>query len=463
MGTATTEIGSADGRSGNEPIVYSETPSSGFFGTGAYLDALKTGKWSDMKVTGPDGITHAAHRVILCTHSGFFETALSSHFKEEVSGNVEVKFEDPRNVWNSVLDYMYSGRISVEKDTVTALYAMGEQLQIPRLKRFCEIFLHTVLRADIALELLGRTLEFEEGRPLTTIVLAEVSKHFGSLLWNANYSTFPVWVIEELLSREDLNVRYEFQVLYCLVKYAETSKTQKGGNEPAPGVSDLFKHVRLEFLPNQILVDCDAFTYIPRDLLLRGALDRLGMNSPPQSLSGSRSPRRNPRPTYLSESAELATLKEYATLSSSGIQHGDLANAVGKGVCITTAVPNCWIGVEFPFPVRVRSYSFNSIRACNRAAGRMKSWILEGAMEKSSNWVPLHIRHGEAVDVFTATVDPEAARSPCKFIRIRGPVQQEAGYGLAITEWNMSLITPEEVEFEMRSKKSPGKGGDSPI
>jgi hypothetical protein len=444
-------------------ITYSEAAETGFLAQGSYSSALSSGKWSDVTIIGPDIVAHKAHKIILCTHSGFFDTALAAEgFSETKNGTISIRFPDPWHVWPAVLEYIYSGKISISQNFV-AVYAMANQLDIARLKKHCENYLKTIVKAENCLELLAKALEFPEGGPLIEIVVENVAKHFGSLLWNADYNGFPVWVMEALLAREDLYVRYEFQVLFCAVKYAEAIKAKEGGGSESmlEGIPELCRHVRLEFLPNHILVACDAFDYIPRDLLLRGTLDRLGtLSSSPSSTP--RQHRRAPRISYTCESSDLASLKEHVTLSSSGIQHGELSNVIGKGLCITTAIPNCWVGIELPFPVKITSYSFNSEGACNRAAGRMKNWLLEGAIDKAGSWSPLHIRHGEAVNVFSTALDSGPASVPVRFVRIRGPVQQEAGYGIAITEWNLGVVTPEETAFggwslRQRSKEAASK------
>ncbi|KAI9014091.1 hypothetical protein DFJ74DRAFT_681226 [Hyaloraphidium curvatum] len=473
-----------------ETITYSDPlDPDGFSRTGAFASLLQTGDFSDVTVTGPDGLDRKLHRMILATHSGFFRTALTSDFREAAEHAVALHFPDPRGVWPAVLEFLYSGTIAVSRDSCFALYAWAVQLDVPRLRKHAGAFVEATLRPENALEMLSGALEFDECREFAATIIGFAAKHFGTVVWNGDFSALPLDVMEELLSHPDLLVLYEMQVLYCAVKYVEGTKpaapstasiapTAAGASDDAPAGDDhsapwanLFSNVRFEAIPNQILAYCDSFPFIPRPLVLRGALDRLSAQgrpfADPKLGPGSR-PLRAPRGTYLGEAPRLSTMKDRVRATASGVASGDVNDVMGASLVVTDNNAGPWIMLALPKPYRISRYGFSSPKAWGgKVVSRMANWVLEGAPEPGAGWLQLHLRKGDPVDTFLAFLDETSSRKPVQFVRIRGVGAQEsvAGAGgvaqnaLAVAKLDLELITEEELQLERWRDVNRGEVG----
>lgn len=409
-----------------DSILYTETAPTGFFETGAYSAFLESCLFSDVTLISPDGKTIKAHRMVLAAHSDFFKTALNGDFVEASKREIQVNFDDPLKIFDVLIGYFYSGKIELSAENVFAIYAMAERLQVARLKKHCEAHLATILKPDLALKLLERSLEFAECAEMGRKALDEVAVNFDRL-WNREFGKLPLNVFDSLLAHPKLNVRYEFQVLYCTVRYTRSisSPNHPPNSDPASqAISSLFHRIRFQNLPNSILVLCPNLLYIPRPLLLDAAMARL---SP--SLA------KNPRASYIGN--EFPDLHNLLTVySSSVLFKGSLVKAVGSGPCITMS--NGWIGIELPHPFRITSYAFNP----NWTNFRTRSWVLEGTKEPETEFMVLD-RREDSIPLgssFSASLEKKDGQW-LRFVRIRGTE------GVAVSELRMEVEIKEMEEF----------------
>lgn len=186
-----------------------------------YADALdgrslaslvESSAFSDVSVTGPDGIKKNRHKVILASQSGFFERALTAELRERDEGHISLGFPDPQGVWPLVLGYLYSGKVSITKETCFGLYAMAVQLDVPKLQKHCKAFVDKAIVEGQALAMLAGSLAFEETKPLGRPALQNIALNFP-LFWNWDFSFLgtckaPTVRLSEHNNQPQLTVRF---------------------------------------------------------------------------------------------------------------------------------------------------------------------------------------------------------------------------------------------------------------
>lgn len=100
--------------------------------------------------------------MILSFSSEFFSTIFKSDFKENITREVHIKFPDPKNVFPTLLKFIYGSRISITAQNAIALLQQAEQLLIPSLATKCRDFIKSHLNSTTAFDLLRDALEFTQ-------------------------------------------------------------------------------------------------------------------------------------------------------------------------------------------------------------------------------------------------------------------------------------------------------------
>lgn len=102
------------------------------------------GKFCDITLH-VDGKKLPAHRSILAASSPYFESILKNHRvgKEEIS----IKWPNAESI-EMVLDYMYSGQVTISESNIEELIKLADQFLISKLKGYCEQFLEKILSLD---------------------------------------------------------------------------------------------------------------------------------------------------------------------------------------------------------------------------------------------------------------------------------------------------------------------------
>lgn len=86
-----------------------------------------------------------AHRSVLAASSPYFESILKNHriVKEEIA----IKWHNVESI-QMILDYMYSGKVTISESNVEELVKLSDQFLITKLKGYCEQFITKILTAD---------------------------------------------------------------------------------------------------------------------------------------------------------------------------------------------------------------------------------------------------------------------------------------------------------------------------
>ena len=91
--------------------------------------------------------TIAANRMILSCCSRFFEGMFGLEMKEKYQDPVQINGFDGKAV-KTLIDFMYSGEITIKNENVMDLLAASDYLQMDEVKQFCFDFVESILSLD---------------------------------------------------------------------------------------------------------------------------------------------------------------------------------------------------------------------------------------------------------------------------------------------------------------------------
>ena len=106
----------------------------------------KNGTFNDVTIE-VDTDMIAANRLILSCCSRFFEGMFDLEMKEKYRDPVQINGFDGKAV-KTLIDFMYSGEITIKNENVMDLLAASDYLQVGEVKQFCFDFLESILSSD---------------------------------------------------------------------------------------------------------------------------------------------------------------------------------------------------------------------------------------------------------------------------------------------------------------------------
>ena len=115
-------------------------------------DSYVNGQFTDCVVIC-QGREFKCHKVVLAGRSPVFSAMLTHDMEENRSGRIEIKDLDV-DTMDSMLSYIYSGKIGNMDGKEEMLLAAGEKYNLPGLKALCEDALSRVMNIDNALDML---------------------------------------------------------------------------------------------------------------------------------------------------------------------------------------------------------------------------------------------------------------------------------------------------------------------
>ncbi|XP_071752315.2 kelch-like protein 23 [Centroberyx gerrardi] len=122
------------------------------------LDALRgfyaEDLFTDIALQCTSGQVLRCHKVALCARSSYFRVMFTVDMRERTNSLVRLPIVDAE-VLSSLVDYIYSSRLTITPLNVESLLEAADQLQFGAVKRACEAFLVRLLGVDNCLGMLA--------------------------------------------------------------------------------------------------------------------------------------------------------------------------------------------------------------------------------------------------------------------------------------------------------------------
>ena len=207
----------------------------------------KQGHLCDLTLVTKDDEELKAHSNVLSAASPFFNKLLLSDMKEKREGIV--RFEEiSGSVMEDVLEFVYTGTVGVTQENAEELIAAGNYLIIPSLKTVSGRFPEGEMSNKNCIS----TFYFAEKyqcNELLTNSRRFVHENFACVAEMDEFLSLEAKEVERWISSDEIVVTAELDVFKIVQKWVEHSKSERKA-----AFKELFRHVRLVFLPRDYLL-----------------------------------------------------------------------------------------------------------------------------------------------------------------------------------------------------------------
>ncbi|XP_010738326.2 kelch-like protein 38 [Larimichthys crocea] len=198
------------------------------------------------------------HRNVLVSSSPYFRAMFCNNFLEKQQTQINLK-GITSSILSSIIDYVYTGLISISMDIVLPLMQAASMLQYDRLFEACSSFLQEQLSIDNCLSMI-RLSEIMNCCSLRDKAKAMAMKSFSDVSTSEELCELSLPELMGYLEDDSLCAEEE-QVFETLVAWIHHDPLSRRG-----AISDLFKKVRLRYIHPTYL-----FQFIANDPLIQSS------------------------------------------------------------------------------------------------------------------------------------------------------------------------------------------------
>lgn len=189
-----------------------------------------------------------AHRIVLSASSDYFSAMFMSDVREANQDEIQIQDVDSEAL-NSLVQYMYTGRIDLKEDTVEALLSTACLLQLSEVVEACCGFLMKQLHPSNCIGI-RHFADIQGCSDLYKVANNYVMEHFVDVMRNQEFLLLPPEDVGELLSSDDLNVPNEETIYHALVIWVKHE-----GATRKKYLAKLLSHIKLPLMAPQFIAD----------------------------------------------------------------------------------------------------------------------------------------------------------------------------------------------------------------
>lgn len=196
---------------------------------GALLSTLlafqRDGLFCDLTLTTGSGLVIPVHKNILAAVSCYFKGLVRSEMKEVYESNVDFAVIDEAII-EELLNFLYSGEISITFDNVRSLLQASDYLLIERLKRRIIEFVRDSLKLSNFWLIYSLVRSFDCLDEVYQEMLNLMCNHFWSIALTRDFLDITDQDMRWFLSNDDI-VASEAQMLESLIRWYKHSKQER--------------------------------------------------------------------------------------------------------------------------------------------------------------------------------------------------------------------------------------------
>ena len=214
------------------------------------LDILRRNEsFCDVKVVVNDE-EFAAHRAVLAAASPFFLSLLISDMRESKEHLIRIELKEATvSVMEDVLQYVYTGNVSVTEENAHNLVATADYLLLPGLKTVAGRYLtdnletgNCIFNYYFADKYQCEELK-EEARDM-------INSNFSAVIETEDFLSLDIKQVMEWVSSDDITVKTEEEVFKGIVKWVSHNKSEREVDFPG-----LLRKVRLVSISHDFLLN----------------------------------------------------------------------------------------------------------------------------------------------------------------------------------------------------------------
>ena len=213
------------------------------------LDALRRKETFCDVTVAVNGKEFKAYKVVLAAASPFFLSLLESDMRERKEQLIEIKLEEATaSVMEDVLEYIYTGNVSVTEESCHNLIATADYLLLPGLKTLAVEF----LKEKVTVQNCVFNYYFANKyrcTELTEICCSVINLNFSDVLKTDDFLNLDMKQVMEWVSSDDVNVKAEEEVFTGIVEWVSHNRSERESCFP-----DLIRQVRLRPSSQDILL-----------------------------------------------------------------------------------------------------------------------------------------------------------------------------------------------------------------
>ena len=211
-----------------------------------YADKNRKEGWFVDVIVEVDSLKIPANRFVLSCCSIVFEKMFKSQMKERYDKTVNISAVDGESV-ESLIDFMYSGKLIIDSKNVLRLLAASDYLQMEEVKVFCAEFLHDILAPSTYFTVLGAANLYRLDS-LQNQIYQLISSNFHEIVQAEDFRSMSETDIQSCISKLDRAQVKETSVYQTIVTWTKQDEGARAKHFPK-----LFQLVQLDKLPRQFL------------------------------------------------------------------------------------------------------------------------------------------------------------------------------------------------------------------
>ena len=167
-----------------------------------------------------EGQDFATHKCVLSAASAYFRALFTSQMKETKNNMVELQ-EAKSTTISDVLQFIYTGKVSINSSNAQDLVKIADYLIIPILKTRASLFLQGSINASNCLALESFACQYN-CESLQQAAVTYKCENFVAVTKSEDFRTCDVEKIKELICMDEINVSKEdevYQAVIAWIKY----------------------------------------------------------------------------------------------------------------------------------------------------------------------------------------------------------------------------------------------------
>ena len=213
------------------------------------LDALRRKETFCDVTVAVKGKEFKAYKVVLAAASPFFLSLLESDMRERNGQRIEIKLEEATaSVMEDVLQYIYTGNVTVTEESCHKLIATAEYLLLPGLKALASVFLKGKLTVENCVFNYYYADKYH-CEDLKRACRTEIHSNFTAVMETEDFLNLDIKQVLEWFSSDDVTISSEEEVFEGIVKWVSYNRSDRESF-----FLDLLRHIRLRSIPHDFLL-----------------------------------------------------------------------------------------------------------------------------------------------------------------------------------------------------------------